>query len=600
MAGTACVLALLHATPVRSGSTDPLGRPALQDVNYEIRFDRALASARRVRVTMSFTPAAAGDVVLSLPAWAPGSPGVRWFARGVTSFEAKTADGAVRWDRRDHDTWRLRVTGTDRVSVQLEVMADSLDSTMAWARPDFLFVNGTNVFLYPEGGDFDFPASVTVKTEPDWCIATAMRPADQGYGEANYHDLVDMPFFIGRFDFDSVQIGGQWNRLATYPAGALSGRSREQLWQHLGQIVPTLTAVFAEPAWESYTTLLVFDKTFTGATTLGHQRSHVGIYGTGMIGSVALSQLAAHEIFHSWNGRVLRPAGLVPWRYDAPEPTSWLWLMEGITDYYADLAMVRTGATTDETFFARTSGRLANATTYQWTTLEDASRSAWIQPRDGSHTLIWSRGALIGLLLDILIRDGSDNHRSLEDVLRTLYASSSVRERGFTGRDWWRAVERAAGGRSFDDFDERWIEGSEPLPWATALPLAGMKLVADTVSEPRIGLQVIHDAAGLHITRVTPGGMAAAAGVQTGDVLVAIGGVVVRDVGFGQQYRMRYEKATPGTPIRIEVKRGGELLMLEGRLRFETNVESRIVPDPDASPRAVRIREGILRGGTDR
>jgi len=598
LAGSVCMLAALCALPAGSGIMQRDAVPALRDVAYEIRFDRALATARRVRVTMSFSPSRPGDIALSLPAWTPGAWGMRWFARNVTAFEARSAGRPLHWNRQDHDTWRVRVSGTDRVSVELEVLADSLDNAMAWARPDFLFVNGTNIFLYPEGESLAFPATVTVKTEPDWCIATAMNPHGDGFAESSYHDLVDMPFFIGRFDLDSMRIGGRWNRMATYPVGALAGSSRQRLWQHMERLVPVLTAVFAEPPWRSYTTLLILDRTFTGAATLGQQRSHVGIYGTGMIGSMSLSQMATHEIFHAWNGRALRHAGLVPWRYDAPQPTSWLWLIEGVTDYFADLAMVRSGVASDELFYTRTSGRLSASALLPDATLEDASRSAWIQPRDGSHTLVWSRGALAGLLLDIQIRSGSDNRRGLDDVMRTLYASAAVRERGFTGRAWWSAVERAAGGRSFDEFEASWIAGHEPLPWAKTLPLAGMKLVTDTVREPRLGVQVVHDAEGVHVSRVTPGAMAAAAGVQPGDLLVAIGDAAVRDVGFGQQYRSRYEKVEPGTAVRIEVKRQGRLLTLAGELRFETRVESRIMPDPAASARAVRIREGILRGVT--
>jgi predicted metalloprotease with PDZ domain len=246
-----------------------------------------------------------------------------------------------------------------------------------------------------------------------------------------------------------------------------------------------------------------------------------------------------------------------------------------------------------------TAGKLSGIAELPPVSLEDASLSAWAPPRDGTAGLIYSKGSLAGLLLDILIRDGSDNRRSLDDVMRELHVMTAGSGQGFTGREWWRTVARASGGRSFARFQEDHIEGREPLPLADILPLAGMKLVADSTRAPRIGLQVVHDTSGVHVTMVVPGGMAALAGVQPGDLLRAVGGERVRDVAFGQQYRLRYENAAPGTPLPIEVKRADRILTLDGKLRFDTRVEFRIVPDTAASPRALRIREGILRGITN-
>ena len=112
--------------------------------------------------------------------------------------------------------------------VSFDFVGDTLDNAMTWMRPDFLLTNGTNVFLYPEGRPFDFPARVHVTTEPDWRVATGMRPAGapRTYEAPNYHDLVDMPFFIGRFDIDSAKVAGKWMRLATYPAGSVSNALR--------------------------------------------------------------------------------------------------------------------------------------------------------------------------------------------------------------------------------------------------------------------------------------------------------------------------------------------------------------------------------------
>ena len=124
-------------------------------------------------------------------------------------FDASAGGKALRWDKLDYDTWRVQPGGARSVSVHFDFLADTLDNAMAWAKPDFLLFNGTNVLPYPEGRGTDFPATVTVKTEAGWTVATGMAAAPEGaYREGNYHDLVDKPFFVGRFDHDSNRVAG--------------------------------------------------------------------------------------------------------------------------------------------------------------------------------------------------------------------------------------------------------------------------------------------------------------------------------------------------------------------------------------------------------
>ena len=388
---------------------------------------------------MSFDVAASGVVELSLPVWTPGAYSVSNFARNVMNFMAESGEEKVAWDKTDYDTWRIQAPA-GRVRVSFAFIADTLDNGMAWARPDFLMLNGTNVFLYPEGSGFDFAATLTITTEPDWRVATGMRHDGSRYREASFHDLVDMPLFIGRFDLDSVSILGKWSRLASYPAGALSGEARKEFWDQVQNTVPAMAKVFGEVPWDAYTTLLIFDDAVPGGSALEHQNSHVGLYSPTMIGSLGLPLITAHEIFHAWNVKRLRPADLVPYRYDRAQPTPWLWMSEGITDYYADLALVRSGVAPAELFYAVTSGKMAAVAATPPVALEDASVNAWIDPRDGTQGIYYPKGSLAGLLLDILIRDASANRSSLDTVMRELYTSTFKKGLGFTGQEWWSAV----------------------------------------------------------------------------------------------------------------------------------------------------------------
>ena len=476
----------------------------ITDIRYDVTFTRANAERRQVSTAMTFTVGGTEPVLLSLPEWTPGAYEIDNFARNVANFAAEEAGTALSWDKVDPDTWRVRPRGVGQVTVKFDYLADSLDNANTWARPDFLLFNGTNLFPYAEGRGYDFPASVTVSTEAGWKIVTGMTPAaPRRYSASNYHDLVDMPFFVGQFDVDSAQISGTWVRFASYPVGSVTGVARVAVWEALKRVIPVEAKVFGEVPWTTYSVLQISDPSYSGGSGLEHQNSHVDVLGPGMIASTVMPSLYAHEIFHAWNVKRLRPSDLWPYRYDEEQPTTLLWVSEGITDYYADLAEVRGGIIDAKGFYLATSDKMSQVEVLPPTALEDASLSTWVHPRDGTEYIYYPKGSLAGLLIDIMIRDGSDNHSSLDDVMRTLYNSAYKAGRGFTPDEWWATVTKAANGKSFRDFSARFVDGRQPFPYDQVFPLAGLRLARDTSRVPQLGIASLQDSTGLHVTRVS-------------------------------------------------------------------------------------------------
>lgn len=590
---------VLPAAPPAPAGVATASAP-ISDVRYEVTFNAATAARRRMQVAMRFGVAGSEPVLLSLPGWTPGAYEMSWFARWVQGFQATDADGrALGWDKVDHDTWRVRPSGRGEVTVRFDAVADSLDNAMAWSRADFLLFNGTTAFMYPEGRGFDWPSRVTIVTEPGWLVATGMpgAGAPRSYALRNYHDLVDMPTFVGKFDLDSAQVAGKWTRLATYPAGSVSGDRRTTTWDWIRRMIPPQVQVFGEVPWDTYTVLQVADPSYQGASGLEHQNSHVDVVTPLAVGNPFLASLYSHEIFHAWNVKRLRPAELVPYRYDAPQPTALLWVSEGITDYYADLALVRGGITTPEQFWEATSGKMEEVASAPAVALEDASLSTWVHPTDGSGYIYYPKGSLAGLLLDILIRDASDNRNSLDTVMRELYGSTYKRGQGFTAEQFWAAASRSANGRSFAEFATRYVDGRDPFPWAETLPLAGMRLQSDTTRDPRIGITSASAESGVTVTEIAPGSSAASAGVQPGDVLVSIADLPVTDETFGARFRQKFRIPDAARTFPIVVRRGEQTLTLTAPLQFVESVSSRIVVDEKANAKAVRIRRGIVGEG---
>jgi len=603
LAGRAALLASLCAilpAGAQRASTDVVASAPITGIRYEITADRAALGRRQLRVVTTFDVAGTAPVVLSLPAWTPGAYEIVNFARTVSGFGAVQGADSLRWDKADYDTWRITPTRAGQVRVSFDVTADTLDNGMSWTRPDFTLFNGTNVFLYPEGRSTEFAATVVVKTEPDFLIATGMTPAPEArtFRAASYHELVDMPFFVGTFDLDSATVSGKTVRFATYPRGVFAGAARATAWEQIKRSIPPEVLVFGEVPWDSYTVMHITDSTYGGMSGLEHANSHVDVSAPQGIGSDFQPRLFAHEIFHAWNVKRLRPADLVPYRYDRPQQTTWLWVSEGITDYYGDLALVRGGVVDPKGFYDLTTEKIGEIAQAPPFALEDASLNAWISVRDGTDALYYPKGSLAGFLLDIMIRDASVNRQSLDDVMRDLYRTTYKQGRGFTGEDWWGAVRRASNGRSYEDFQRRYVDGRDPYPWDEALEVVGLRLQADSV--PRMGVSLSPEPDGsARVREIAPGSPALGAGIKTGDVIVSVNERPAMQVFFAGGFREMYGAKPAGTPIPVVVKRDGAQLTVQVPLRFGAGAP-RLVEDPSAPPRAVRLRNGILRGTTDK
>ncbi|HEY4218176.1 MAG TPA: PDZ domain-containing protein [Gemmatimonadaceae bacterium] len=594
LAGVTALHAVDAQTRVSASATTAVSAP-IKDVHYDVTFMRDQAEQRMVNVTMTMSAAGTAPVLLSLPAWTPGAYEISNFSRWVVDFDASANGKPLAWDKLDYDTWRIHPTSAQTVRVSFQYAADSLDNAMTWSAPDFLLFNGTNLFMYAEGQSLDFPSTLTVHTEPDWRVTTGLTAGAQkrSYSATNFHDLVDMPFFVGRYDLDSEQIVNHWVRLATYPAASVSPQVRSTAWDQLRRVIPVEAKVFGEVPWANYTVMQIVDSSFAGASGLEHQSSHVDVLAPSYVGSAFQPSLYAHEIFHSWNVKRLRPAEMWPYEYSHAEPTTLLWVSEGITDYYADLAEVRGGVVDATGFYGLTSEKINEVMGFPPIALEDASLDTWIQPVDGTGYLYYPKGSLAGMLIDILIRDASDDQHSLDDVMRGLYQSAYKHGHGFTTVDWWAAVSAAANGKSFATFSARYVDGREPFPLDSVLALAGLRAHRDQV--PRLGVVTQMQGDAIIVVNVQEGSSAAAAGVKAGDLLISVGDIPVEDQQFGAKMRAKYGASMEGSPLDIKLRRGTDTLTLDGHLRFAPG-DVMVEPDPNATPKAIRIRDGILKG----
>jgi len=182
--------------------------------------------------------------------------------------------------------------------------------------------------------------------------------------------------------------------------------------------------------------------------------------------------------------------------------------------------------------------------------------------------------------------------------MRSVYRSTYKAGKGFGASDWWGAVVKASGGKNFQEFYDKYVDGREAYPWSTLLPLAGLRITTDTMMQPRMGIGSNADTTGIHVTQISPGSSAEEAGVQVGDLLMAVGDIkLTTDNNFGPAFRKAYA-SRGGEDLNYTVRRAGQTLVLKGRVKLLPLVNTRIEADPAASAKAARIRHGILAGTT--
>ncbi|UCC73442.1 MAG: M61 family metallopeptidase [Gemmatimonadota bacterium] len=581
-----------------------VGGWAQEPIRYLVRVDDASSRLYHVEAELPAT----GDVTLvSLPSWTPGHYKVENYARNVRHFEASAGDESLRWDKLDKDTWRVHSEGARKIRVSFDYFAGTLELSQSLLRSDFGFLNGTNLFVFPESG-FDFPAQVSFDLPESWKVATEMEEAGEPgvYRASDYHDLVDNPTFVGHFAIDSVNVDGRWSRLAVYPAAHFRDPARGMALEALGKIATTLHEMFGEVPYRRYTTFIYLaDENYLYVAGLEHSNSQFDIMPAIIFDQARFTfrelvyPLLSHEYYHAWNVKRIRPTALWPYAYDREQFTELLWVSEGITDYYANVVLVRAGIWNDRQFWEATRSLIASVEVQPvHEAVEDASLNTWLEPTYVDQYYYYDKGALLGLLLDIQIRHATENQHSLDDVMTRLYREHYLKGGGFTTEDFIGYVGEFIGQEGASRFYRDYVDGRLPLPYRETLALAGMDFRTDTIVEPFFGVQLASQRRGRMVVRqVVPGSPAARAGLRVGDELKWVGDVEVNDGDWTDEFHELYAESI-GEPITIVHRRGGEDVRKTVKVGERTRYEHRLEPMAEASAGQIALRRGILERGS--
>ncbi len=437
---------------------------AAADLHYAIEPDSV---ARQYRVSVRLDKAVEKEV-FQIPAWCPGFYFVLNYQEKISDVRAADANGQpLKVERSGTREWTVQNPNSEPISFSYRVLADDPAPGFFGAsiQGDKAFVNGPSTFVYSPTRMTE-THWLTIRLPRGWEIATAMDPAGDGrYKSPDYDEFIDHPIQMGRFERRKFAAGGK-------PFESVFSTLRGDIQANLDfeterfrRISEAGIKFWGDAPFPRYLYLVHLDPgAFSGG--LEHRSSTVlNIWNTR---SLNVDTLAAHEFFHTWNVKRLRPAVLGPFDYTKPVRTKNLWFSEGVTDYYAHRLVLWAGLMTPEQFLGNMAGQIAtlqNGRTRRTKTVEDASWEAWENGGFGVGDLsYYNKGLVIGLLLDAALRASTDGEKSLDDLMRGMYAKYGLPKPGF-GEDAIRAELVLLGGEAFGPVYDRMVRSTAELPY---------------------------------------------------------------------------------------------------------------------------------------
>ncbi|MGH9744381.1 MAG: M61 family metallopeptidase, partial [Candidatus Acidiferrum sp.] len=532
LALAACIFSFLLFGATDSGfAADNSGAAPIR---YEISLAQPEQHLFHVRMTV---PGVAGELTVKMPAW-NALYQIRDFSSHVRQVEAHIGTETVPIEKMDKQTWKIQGSGT--IQIDYTTYWDEAGPFATQLNGEHAFINPAMILLYVPGRTDD-AALLSVGDFPtDWREAGALKMnCDSASGKqrcyssaSTYSAIVDAPIEVGKFkefsvpnvpvDIRVVVHGDDW--------------SERDIGSKLSRICNYELKLMGGAPFEHYAFILHIGK---GAG--GGGMEHANSTAIGIPSEDYLAGVAAHEFFHLWNVKRIRPATLWPVDFTKEQYTRALWFAEGVTSTYGAYTLVRTGIWSDEQFYDDLADQITDLESRpadHWQSAEQSSLDAWLEkypiyngPDDSVS--YYTKGQVLGDLLDILIRDRTNNQKSLDDVLRGMNVDFAKTGKPYRDSlDIRLEAEKVAGG-SFEEFFRDYVAGAKPLPYQRILALAGLELHTTEAERAVPGFSAQRGAGGtITVRAIDAGSPAEQAGLQVGDVIVSWnGGDVPRSVG---------------------------------------------------------------------
>lgn len=580
---------LLHVTENVANAAEPA------PIQYRLSFRNA--ETHRVDVELSVPTDGQPTVKLMMPVWTPGSYLVREYARQVEQIAARDAvsNGILRVTKTTKNHWEVECAGSAEVVVTYSLYCREMSVRTNWIERDFAFLTGAATFI-TRADALARPHVVRFDALPHWPdIATSLAAVSEREPMVrmakSFDELVDSPVVLGKIDVRTFDVGGAKHHLATVAGDSFW--NTETAAADVAKIVETEQKFWGVVPYQDYWFLNLATESGGG---LEHDNSCVLMTSRWAQRSKAKYQdwlgLVSHEFFHAWNVRRLRPRTLKSYDYDQEQYFRELWVAEGITSYYDNLLLARSGLCTPKEYLDRLGKNIAsvqNAPGRLVQSLNDSSFDSWVkfyrpdENAGNSRISYYLKGALVGLLLDAEIRLRSGNTNSLDDLMRQLWAR--CKETGYDNNDIATIASELAGSPMHEWLNKQ-IDTTNELDYARALECWGLewqkkeKGKDDKKEDGKpafgnvyVGADIKATAGAAMVDKVNRDTPASAAGMNAGDELISFDGYRVT----AENWSERLNVYRPGDRCKILVARRGKILELVLELEKQPEVSWNLV-----------------------
>ncbi len=580
LVGVAMFLAVMALSVQLAAAAARAAKPSAAPLKYELAFEHP--NTHLLDVTIHASDLKGSTVEFAIPDWAPGSYYIENYSANVQRFRATSADGkALSWRKTDSQTWQIDLAGATAVTISYQVFANTLQNNIAQYNERHAFIGGPSVWMYLVDGK-DRPIELSVAAPSGWKIATGMEhTSDHTFGAADYNWFADAPFEISDFAEKDFEVLGTTYHVIVHDVENKKDFTKfaNDLQKTVATIVPLFQSVTgtpqAAPFKDYYFIFHIWPQTGGGLEHLNSTQINFTTDwdSTEPLPGTTLNQydlklfVAAHEFFHAWNVKRLRPLPLGPFDYTQMVHTPSLWISEGLTSYYGSLSVERAGLVPPQQYLDGIARLITNFEAKpgrKERSIEDTSWDTWFsnpmsisQANNLANTYYsyYDGGQIMGHILDFAIRDNTNNQKSLDDWMRLLYSRYALPKPGFKPEDAIHAASEVAG-KDLSDVFRRYISGLEPIPYEQYFALAGIEVTKKVDPDKAwVGIEVKKSDDGhAQIRNVIPGSPAENAGLSNDDVIYAIDSRALEADGVNAQLSSR----KPGDTLRITVLRLGE------------------------------------------
>lgn len=541
------------------------------DMHFTVTMDKP--AEHLFHVELRYSGLQSPNTILKMPAWTPGYYQLLNYAKQVKQFRVSAGNNdSIPWSPAGDNGWTIANGNHREVTVSYDIKAETQFVAQSYIGEDRAYIVPAGVFVYPEG-KINTPVTVTIVPNSRWRnVATGLDSIagqQPTFFAPDFDILYDCPILIGNLEYlPYFMVDGKRHRFIGYQLGNFNHAA---FVADLEKVVRGASGIIGHIPYRQYTFLAIGPGRggieHLNSTTISFEGKQL----SNPEGRLRMLSFIAHEYFHHYNVKRIRPIELGPFDYDKGSRTRMLWVSEGLTVYYEYLALVRAGIMKENELLDALRHNIMNyenkpGRLYQ--SVVQASSETWSDGPFGrtgeevNKTIsYYDKGPALGMLLDFAIRHHSGNKRSLDDVMRTLYHTYYRKlQRGFTEAEFRQVCEKAAG-QPLDEFFS-YVNTTNPVDYPKYFSYAGLQVDTTAKNLPGAwyGISTRQRGDTLLVTNVEWPSPAWEAGLRGQDKVLTINGSIATKKGMdelsaagkpGDVASIRYEHADAIHEVRL-------------------------------------------------